>query len=118
MTNQKPDTNHRNLSLKNVSFAFAVLGIGFSLVALVYAGEWVHYKWTKKIENKYTNLVISNKTKNAVLQTREKPTITAVNDVGIIEEKSDEPAVRMMKERMKEGIHVVSKKKKAKVIEY
>ena len=39
MGNQKPDTSHCNLPLKNMTFVFVVLGIGIGLAALIY-GEF------------------------------------------------------------------------------
>ena len=45
MENQKPDTRYRKLSLRNMSIAFVVLGIGIGLATLVFMAELVYYKW-------------------------------------------------------------------------
>ena len=113
MGNQKPDTSHRNLSLKNMTFVLAVLGIGFGLAAMVYAGEFVYYKWMKKIENKRNKLAIANKIQNAVLAVLPIEETPTVNDDVITEEKPEPPAGnRTSKERasvvnMTENLKVV-----------
>ncbi len=69
MKNQKPDTRHRSLSLRNMSTAFAVLGIGIGLATLVFMSEKFYYKWIlvqsqqpklKEIKNGEAKVIITS----------------------------------------------------------
>ena len=62
--NQKPDARFHILSLTNMSFSFAILGLGIGLAVWSFAVEFL-YKWIlKKTRNNHRNvMVIASKNK-------------------------------------------------------
>lgn len=70
MKNQKPDAQFRQLSLWNVSFAFAILGFGVGGATLSFVVEFIYRRIIKKNQQQVianvhprVNVIDSNKTK-------------------------------------------------------